>query len=48
MVNLENKKILKINYSDKPSISKYKTEKYRSLFDWKEYLKNYRDLKINF
>jgi hypothetical protein len=47
MVNLENKKILKINYSDKASISKYKTEKYRSLFDWKEYLKNYRDLKIN-
>lgn len=46
MVILENK-VLNINYSDKSSLSKYKTDKYKSLFDWKEYLKNYRDLKIN-
>ena len=47
MVNLENNKILKINYSDKSSLFKYKTDKYRIRFDWKEYLKNYKDLKIS-
>jgi hypothetical protein len=39
--------ILQINYSDKSKLKQYVTNSYKDKFNWKQYVKYYKDLEIN-
>jgi hypothetical protein len=47
MNNVYNNEIITINYKDNTDIIKYKNKKYKSYFNWRQYIDFYKDLNID-